>query len=202
MSAKGTRLAVTSMISMAGRKWIPWQEMVGGQTTGAATTLVGLGAGGPVSVAKIGKNGSEFGLSGLGIGASADEFAAYIGDIYDWDLTKTIIIEPHVYVDHAQAAADALSFVTTVLAVKTRPSAANSLDIATVVAATTEATALTVAATDLAGIVQMTGHTIAGATLTSNDGGLLIQLVATLTTASADEFALVGLNVKYTKRLV
>jgi hypothetical protein len=202
MAAKGTRLALTSLVSMAGRKFIPWQDFIGGQTTGAATTLTALSTGTPISVAVIGKSGAEFGLSGLGL-TNSDTFAVYLGDIYDFDLTKAIYIDYHVYVDHASTAGKVVNWVTTALWCPSRPAAANYLgnDNALIKTSGTASDTLTTAATDLAGIVIQAGATFAASVWTDNTGGLVINGACT-TDETTHLNALVGIGIRYTRRVV
>jgi hypothetical protein len=209
MSDLTTRVVLTSDLAEAGRVWIPWKWAINKATEGsggASTTLGCLGTGAAETVAKIGKNSAEFGLTGIGCikqsTTETAEFSIYIGQTYFWDLTKPIYIDLSFYVDHAQAAADDLSCVVKYLTIPTRPSAANSLDKAVAIPCETQPTDLTVVATDLAGIVEMTGCSIKASSLTNNNNGLVLDIVATTLASTTGEFAFEGLRIRYTRRAV
>lgn len=71
--------------------WIPWQQFMGGQVTGASVVLDGLGAGDPVTVGSANSSG----VTGLGLGADSDAFPVVF--FFPSDLNRQLKMEIYLW---------------------------------------------------------------------------------------------------------
>ena len=204
MSRRGTILtAATGSAGYLVSRWFPWQHFMTGQITGAATTLIGglPSAAVPLTTSTaLGKSGQTWPLTALFI-TTADVVGLSIPDIEDVALGSPIYFEPLLYTKTGMSAADVLT--VTGLYHEENPLAgvgsadAFGVDTGVAFAATGS---ITLVAGDVVRLKYATGAHIAGASLTSNSSVLTTRFTFTLTTASALEFALMGVKMRYTKR--
>lgn len=170
--------------------WIPWQQFVHSQTTGAATTLVAGGVGAPVSSGEL----ESADVGGLFLDAATDTIGVLIPVPYDLDVTESVAFEAPMQFGAATAAGDSITL---------------NLEYGQFTAATTAlAEAATAASPDFGALAWAaasaihvaTGATIAANTLVLGRYLLLQVVVGTLTAFSASEVAFLGLKMIYTKR--
>jgi len=188
------RISTSDVTQMRVTEFIPWQDFVTGQVTGASTVFSGFGAGSPVTTAT--ELGGAGGLGGFLVGAASDEFETLWNIPFDFDRTQDTTFFVLFYVDAEAESGDSITW---------------SLDYAEIVPGTTvigdPATApntdFSAAAWAADGVVQGSGMppaTINGGTIGATTSLLHLEfIVATLTNYSADEVTFVGVVVNYGK---
>lgn len=203
MARRGT--IITPQSGAAGyevTRWYPWQHHI--TAIGAASTLLSGGVSSgttPKTLATaLGEASNLWSVSGLFL-TTADTVANIVPDLEDVALTSPIYFDPYFYTLTGMTAADRVA-VTGVYHQENPligQGAANAWGRDTAVAMSGSAS-YSIIAGDIVRIKCAPGLSIAASSISANTAVLTYQLTFTLTTASANEFAFMGLKMRYTKR--
>jgi len=205
IARRNTQMNFT-LANTAWRRGIPWIRFAGGQVT-AGTGITGLHTVGtkPVTQGKIGEStgSKELFITGLGINATADAFGVLLSaaEIWDVDFSAAIYFDWLIFCKAGMtAASDKLDWAMKYGAMPQTPAGAADVSTDNIAAMTANSTQLVVVAASLESLTTQSGAYLAANTLSDHEKGLYVQGVPTVTTASDNEFVVVGLEMRYTRR--
>jgi len=204
MAKRGTTLTLSNPVGvyattgLTRKRWYPWQDFVGAAAT---TVLAGAGAGAPTSAAAIGESGKTIGISGLECGADNDEFALYIPNLDDVDLSQPIYFDFHTYFEAGFTAGEGITWAGTAIpfdpARATAALISDDEDSITLLGTST----IALADTDADNIRIQTGLYVPAASIDSNDKGIIPIFTVTLNgSLAATEAVLVGVMMRFTSK--
>lgn len=204
MSVRGTRLTPSTGFAGTSRsRWYPWQHFLSAQVTGASTVLVGGSPAGTTPVTTgtaLGKGSNTWPMTGLFI-TTADAVSIYIPTMDDIDLVNPIYFDWYFYMKTGMSAADTITIAGLYLYENPVGGTGAADDFGVDRGSATPGSgSLVIAAADVVQIKKATGMYIAGNTFTDNYGAFVLRGTFTLTTASAAEFSLIGMKMRYTPR--